>query len=37
MNEAEQEIVTPDGSFNVDINIYMVDPDKLTHYYLSSG
>ena len=37
MNEVEQEIMPPDGSFNVDIHIYMVDPDKLIHYYLSSG
>ena len=36
MNEAE--IMTPDGSFSDDdIHIYIVDPDKLTHYYLSSG
>ena len=27
----------PDGSLNVDIHIYMVDTDKLNHYYLSSG
>ena len=37
MDEVEQEIVTPYGRFNVDIYIYMVDPDKLTHYYLTSG
>ena len=35
MDEVEQKIVEPDGSFN-DIQFYMVDPDKLTHYYLSS-
>ena len=27
-----------DGSFSDDdIHIYVVDPDKLTHYFLSSG
>ena len=36
MDEVEQKIVTPDGSFNVDIHICMVDPDKLIHFYLSS-
>ena len=36
MDEVEQKIVKPDGNFNVDIHIYLVDPDKLTHYYLSS-
>ena len=36
MDEVDQTNLTPDGSFNVDIYIYMVDPDKLTHYYLSS-
>ena len=30
------DVETPDGSFNVDIHIYMVDPDTLKHYYLSS-
>ena len=36
MDEVEQKIVTPDESFNIVIHIYMVDPDKLTYYYLSS-
>ena len=37
MDDVKQQFMTPDGSFNVDIHIYMVDPDKLTHYYFSSG
>ena len=33
LDEVDKELMRPDGSCSVDIHIYIVDPDKLTHTF----